>query len=53
MAKLKTGFGELEVEYIYENSLGYHVVTGEGFNQRTWFLSKARYDKLKEEMEAE
>lgn len=50
MTKIKTALGELEVEYIYENSLGYHAVTGSGLSQRTWFLSKARYDKLKEEM---
>lgn len=53
MVKIKTPRGELEVEYVFENSLGYHAVTGSGLNQKTWFLTKDRYDNLKQGLEGE
>ena len=53
MAKIKTYLGELEVEYVYENSLGYWAVTGKGLSRRTWSLAKAEYERLKKELEEE
>lgn len=53
MVKIETFRGELEVEYVYENSLGYHAVTGNGLNQKTWHLTKDRYDNLKQQLGVE
>lgn len=49
MVKIKTYLGELKVEDIYENSLGYHAVTGKGLSQRTWTLTRDEYERLKED----
>jgi len=51
MVKIKTYLGEIEVEDIYENSLGCHAVTGEGLFQRTWTIRKTEYERLKKEMD--
>ena len=50
MVKIDTYMGELEIESIYEDSFGYHAVTGEGLTRRTWYLTKARYEKLRQEV---
>ena len=51
--KLQTAFGELEVEAVYANSLGYFAVTGKGFNRRTFMLTHKQYEELKKQLEAE
>jgi hypothetical protein len=49
--KLETAFGVFDVEAVFENSLGYHAITGTGWNQRTWTLTEAEYVKLKKQMD--
>ena len=44
--KLKTCLGEKEIEFLYQNSLGYFAVTGTGLSQRSWMLTKQEYEKL-------
>ena len=50
MVKIKTFGGELEVEYVFEDGLGYHAVTGKGLSQRTWMITKDEYERLKKEI---
>ena len=48
--KIETYLGELDLECVFENSLGFFAVTGQGLNQRTWHITKQEYEKLKAEL---
>lgn len=48
--KIKTHIGDLELTGLQKNSLGYHAITGKGFDQKTWMVSKQEYDRLKKGM---
>lgn len=49
---VRTFIGDLEVESIYHNSLGFHAVTGEGLNQKTWNITAKEYKDLEKQLEA-
>ena len=49
---VKTFVGDLEVDHIYHNSLGYFAVTEEGLSQRTWNITAAEFEDLKNQLEA-
>jgi len=48
MKTLKTYLGNIEIEYVYKNSLGYFAVTGKGLYQRTWTITKQEFERLKD-----
>ncbi len=47
--KIKTYLGELDVEYLYKNNLGYFAITGDKLSRRSWMITKEEYEKLSKE----
>lgn len=48
--KIQTYLGELDVEYLYKNSLGCFAVTGDKLSRRSWMITKEEYEELSKEI---
>jgi hypothetical protein len=49
---LETANGKLRVTGVREDSLGYHIVTGDNWSQRTFSATRQEYDKVRVQLEA-